>query len=62
VLVIGARLTGIEVATEMPGRLRAAVAEALKALHVETRSGISVTTIDAGGVTLLPANASTPER
>jgi NADH dehydrogenase len=83
VLVIGAGLTGIEVATEMPGRLRAVVgadaqaqsrviladraekigsdmgesarlviAEALKALHVETRPRISVATIDAGGATL----------
>jgi NADH dehydrogenase len=83
VLVIGAGLTGVEVATEMPGRLRAAlgadaqaqsrviladraerigsdmgesarsvIAEALKALHVETRPGISVAAIDAGGATL----------
>jgi NADH:ubiquinone reductase (H+-translocating) len=83
VLVVGAGLTGIEVATEMPERLRAAVAadpkaqpriiladrserigsdmgdgaiaviaEALAALHVETRPGISVAAIDSGGVTL----------
>jgi NADH:ubiquinone reductase (H+-translocating) len=83
VLVVGAGLTGIEVATEMPERLRAAVAadpkaqpriiladrserigsdmgdgaiaviaEALEALHVETRPGISIAAIDSGGVTL----------
>jgi NADH dehydrogenase len=83
VLVVGAGLTGIEVATEMPERLRAAVAadpkaqpriiladrserigsdmgdgaiaviaEALAALHVETRPGISIAAIDSGGVTL----------
>jgi NADH dehydrogenase len=83
VLVVGAGLTGIEVATEMPDRLRAAVAadpkaqpriiladrserigsdmgdgaiavvaEALAALHVETRPGISIAAVDSGGVTL----------
>lgn len=83
VLVVGAGLTGIEVATEMPARLRAAlatdpkaqarviladraerigsdmgegarpvIAEALKALHVETRPGVSVAAIDPGGATL----------
>ena len=31
---------------------RPVIAEALKSLHVETRPGISVATIDAGGVTL----------
>src|SRR5258708_4165219 len=80
VLVIGAGLTGIEVAAEMPGRLRAVmaakaqvqprviladrasgigsdmgegarsvIAEALTALHVETRPGVAVAAIDAGG-------------
>jgi NADH dehydrogenase len=83
VLVVGAGLTGIEVATEMPGRLRTAlaadpkaqfrviladraarigsdmgegagavIAEALAALHVETRPGISVAAIDSSGATL----------
>jgi NADH:ubiquinone reductase (H+-translocating) len=83
VLVVGAGLTGIEVATEMPGRLRASlaadpkartrviladraemigsdmgesarpvIAEALKALQLETRPGIGVAMIDAGGATL----------
>ena len=83
VLVVGAGLTGIEVATEMPGRLRAAlaadpqarprviladraekigsdmgegatavIAEALAALHVETRPGIAVAAVDPGGATL----------
>ena len=83
VLVIGAGLTGIEVAAEMPGRLsavmtsdpqarprviladraarigsdmgdgaRSVIAEALTALHVETRPGVSVAAIDAGGATL----------
>jgi NADH:ubiquinone reductase (H+-translocating) len=83
VLVVGAGLTGIEVATEMADRLRAAlaadpkakarviladraegigsdmgesarpvIAEALRALHVETRPGIAVATIDASGATL----------
>jgi NADH:ubiquinone reductase (H+-translocating) len=83
VLVVGAGLTGIEVATEMPARLRAAlaadpkaqpriiladradrigsdmgegalavIAEALAALRVETRPGISVAAVDSGGATL----------
>jgi NADH:ubiquinone reductase (H+-translocating) len=83
VLVVGAGLTGIEVATEMVGRLRAAlaadpkakarviladraegigsdmgesarpvIAEALRALDVETRPGIAVAAIDASGATL----------
>jgi NADH:ubiquinone reductase (H+-translocating) len=82
VLVIGAGLTGIEVATEMVGRLSTAladpqaqprvilsdhaerigsdmgedacavIAEALAALHVETRPGISVAAIDPAGATL----------
>jgi NADH dehydrogenase len=83
VLVVGAGLTGIEVATEMPARLRAVltadpqasprviladragsigsdmgesarpvIAEALTALDVETRPGISVAAIDPGGATL----------
>jgi NADH dehydrogenase len=82
VLVIGAGLTGIEVATEMPSRLRAAladtnaqprviladratrigsdmgdsarpvIAEALAALGVETRPGVAVAAVDAGGATL----------
>src|SRR5438552_2844714 len=83
VLIIGAGLTGIEVAAEMPGRLAAVladhpqarprviladrakgigsdmgegacsvIAEALTALHVETRPGVEVAAIDAGGATL----------
>ena len=83
VLVIGAGLTGIEVAAEMPGRLRAGmaddpqarprviladraawigsdmgsdarpvIAEALAALGVEMRPGVTVTAIDAGGAIL----------
>ena len=83
VLVVGAGLTGVEVATEMPDRLRAAlaadpkaepriiladradrigsdmgegalavIAEALTALRVETRPGISVAAVDSGGATL----------
>jgi len=83
VLVIGAGLTGIEVAAEMPSRLsailigdpsaqprviladrsgsigsnmgesaRSVIADALAALHVDTRPGISVAAIDASGVTL----------
>jgi NADH:ubiquinone reductase (H+-translocating) len=83
VLVIGAGLTGIEVATEMPDRLRTAlaadpnaqgrviladraetigsdmgeaaqavIAEALAALQVETRPGITVAAIDSDGATL----------
>jgi NADH dehydrogenase len=82
VLVVGAGLTGIEVAAEMPDRLRAVmavhpqarphviladratrigsdmgdgarsvIAEALAALDVETRPGIAVAAIDAGGAT-----------
>lgn len=83
VLVIGAGLTGIEVATEMPSRLRAVtaadpgarrrviladransigsdmgdsarpvIAKALAALAIETRFGIAIAAIDAGGATL----------
>jgi NADH dehydrogenase len=83
VLVVGAGLTGIEVASEMPGRLaavlradprarprviladraagigsdmgdsaRPVIADALAALKVETRPGIAVAAIDAGGATL----------
>jgi|SRR5271166_3945836 len=80
VLVVGAGLTGIEVASEMPDRLLAAdrqanpriiladraewigsdmgdsarpvIAEALAALSVETRPGIAVVAVDAGGATL----------
>jgi len=83
VLIVGAGLTGIEVAAEMPGRLRAALGadpkarprviladrserigsdmgesarsvidEALTALHVETRPGIALSAIDAGGASL----------
>ena len=81
-LVIGGGLTGIEVATEMPGKLhaafngsldrprviiadrhsrigsdmgeeaRAVINEALSALGVEARPGVSVAAIDADGVTL----------
>jgi NADH:ubiquinone reductase (H+-translocating) len=86
VLIVGAGLTGIEVATEMFGKLRAAttnapasraaasprvivadhkawigsdmgegaravIAEALENLGVETRAGVSVTSIDAEGAT-----------
>jgi NADH dehydrogenase len=82
VLVIGAGLTGIEAAAEMPARLHAAMAAdpqarprviladrserigsnmgedarsiiegALKALHVETRPGVSVTSVDSDGAT-----------
>jgi NADH dehydrogenase len=86
-LVVGGGLTGIEVATEMPGKLRAAldgsrghglqgrprviladrqpwigsdmgeearavIDEALSALGVETRPGVSIAAIDAEGVTL----------
>ena len=84
VLIVGAGLTGIEVAAEMPDRLRSAlaadpkaqarviladrsekigsdmgesarpiIAEALKALQVETRPGISVAAIDSDGATLI---------
>ena len=83
VLVVGAGLTGIEVATEMHGRLstalaadpkaeprviladragrigsdmgesaRPVIADALQALHVETRPGIGIAAIDAGGAIL----------
>jgi len=83
VLVVGAGLTGVEAATEMPARLRAVlagdpqarprviladhsprigsdmgesarpvIAEALAALGVETRPGVSVAAVDAGGATL----------
>jgi NADH:ubiquinone reductase (H+-translocating) len=81
-LVIGGGLTGIEVATEMPGKLRAAlagapgeprviiadrqpwigsdmgeeargvIAEALAALGIESRPGVSVISIDGEGATL----------
>ena len=81
-LVIGGGLTGIETATEMPGKLRAAIDggpgeprviladrqpwigsdmgeearavidEALAALGVETRPGVSVAAIDEDGATL----------
>jgi NADH dehydrogenase len=81
-VVIGGGLTGIEVAAEMPGKLRAALAgapaeprviiadrqpwigsdmgeearavidEALSALGVEKRPGVSVAAIDAEGATL----------
>jgi NADH:ubiquinone reductase (H+-translocating) len=83
VVVVGGGLTGIEVATEMPGRLaavlgadpqarprviladrataigsdmgdsaRPVIAEALTALNVETRPGVTVAAVDAGGATL----------
>jgi NADH dehydrogenase len=87
VLVVGAGLTGIETATEMPGKLRAAIAaaqgatpaspprviladrqpwigsdmgdsarpviaEALKALGIETRVGVSVASVNEQGATL----------
>jgi NADH:ubiquinone reductase (H+-translocating) len=81
VLVIGGGLTGIEAATEMPVKLRAAfgegvsckviladhkpwigsdmgdearpvIAEAMRALGVEGRPGVSITAVDGGGVTL----------
>ncbi|MGH7047055.1 MAG: NAD(P)/FAD-dependent oxidoreductase [Stellaceae bacterium] len=81
-LIIGGGLTGIEAATEMPGKLRAAldggpgkprviiadrqpwigsdmgeearavIDEALSALGVERRPGVSVAAIDADGATL----------
>lgn len=78
-LVIGAGLTGIEVAAELPGKLRAAsgvaprvvladhaarigsdmgpgavpvIEEALRALDVEMRGGVSVASVDGGGATL----------
>jgi NADH dehydrogenase len=79
VLVVGGGLTGIEAATEMPGKLRAVgvasprvivadhasrigsdmgagavpvIEEALAALGVETRGGVSVAAVDATAVTL----------
>ncbi len=79
VLVVGGGLTGIEAATEMPGKLRAAgiaaprviladhaarigadmgagalavIEEALGALGVEPRGGVSVASVDAEGATL----------
>ena len=79
VLVVGGGLTGIEAATEMPGKLRAAgiasprviladharrvgagmgegalpvIDEALGALGIETRGGVSVAAIDPGGAIL----------
>jgi NADH dehydrogenase len=75
VLVVGAGLTGIEVATEMVDRIgktgrviladhapqvgsdmgdsaRPVIETALAALGVETRMGVSVAAIDAGGATL----------
>ncbi len=82
VLVIGGGLTGIETATEMPDKLRAALAggqgaprviladrqpwigsdmgeqaravidQALRALGVETRPGVSVASVDGEGATL----------
>jgi NADH dehydrogenase len=77
VLIVGAGLTGIEVATEMPARLaqiggghviladrapwigsdmgveaRDAIDQALATLHVETRPGVGLASVDADGVTL----------
>lgn len=79
VLVVGGGLTGIEAATELPGKLRAArvasprviladhasrigsdmgegalpvIDEALRALGIEARGGVSVATVDAEGATL----------
>lgn len=79
VLIVGAGLTGVELACEMPDRLRAAgikaprviivdrlphlgsdmgdearpvIEEALGALGAEGRTGVSVATVDAAGVTL----------
>ncbi|MBI3196489.1 MAG: FAD-dependent oxidoreductase [Rhodospirillales bacterium] len=79
VLVVGGGLTGIEAATEMPGKLRAAgiasprviladhasrvgsgmgegalpvINEALAALGIEARGGVSITAIDPEGATL----------
>lgn len=82
VLVVGGGLTGIEVAAEMPGKLRAAIAgksgaprviladrqdwigsdmgeearaviaDALTALEIETRPGVSLAAIDAEGAVL----------
>ncbi len=80
VVVVGAGFTGIEVATEMPGKLdrarangerriilvdanpvvgatigehaRPVINEALSALGIETRLGVTVTTVDANTITL----------
>ena len=79
VVVVGAGFTGIEVATELPGRLaqagiadpriilvdpnpvvgstigdeaRPVINEALAALHIETRLGVTVTGIQADSITL----------
>lgn len=77
VLIVGAGLTGIEVATEMPARLapigggrviladrapwigsdmgeeaRDVIDRALAALHVETRPGVAVASVDVEGATL----------
>lgn len=79
VLIIGAGLTGIELACEMPDRLRALgfdgrrviladrndhigsnmgeeavpmIGEALSSLGIETRTGVSISAVDAGGATL----------
>jgi NADH:ubiquinone reductase (H+-translocating) len=81
VVVVGAGFTGIEVATEMPGKLnraslsgqrriilidpnygcrhhhwrvnaRQTIHEALSALGIETRLNVSVTAVDANGITL----------
>lgn len=82
VLIVGAGLTGIEAATEIPGKLRTAIGqankdirvilvdrnprigsdmgdrarpviqEALTSLGIEVRTGVSVTSINASGVTL----------
>src|SRR5206468_3700225 len=80
-IVVGAGLTGIEVACEMPARLRAilgvdrpirviladrgdrigsdmgdgaraVIDEALRALGVEARTGVSIASVDGSGVTL----------
>jgi NADH:ubiquinone reductase (H+-translocating) len=80
VVVVGAGFTGIEVATEMPGKLdrarvtgerriilidanpvvgatigehaRPVISEALSAAGIETRLGVTVTTVDANTITL----------
>lgn len=80
VLVVGAGLTGIEVATEMVDRIgktgrviladhapqvgsdmgdsaRPVIETALAALGVETRMGVSVAAVDAGGATLSTGEA-----
>jgi NADH:ubiquinone reductase (H+-translocating) len=76
-LIVGAGLTGIEVATEMPARLsrlgdwhviladhapwigsdmgreaREAIDQALTALHIERRPGVTVVSVNADGATL----------